>query len=130
MLKFLFKLMIEWGRITNEKRAQKSKYKQEYPGRWVNKGKGKYAEDWQWEDSRDKVKNLRDYWVNVFKQGKNKYLIFVALEKSEFAVEYMSCESLKEVERIIRIYKAYYQVLGEVSVDNEFTSEDAQPEFL
>ncbi|MOA55759.1 hypothetical protein D3C78_1796040 [compost metagenome] len=66
---------------------------------------------------------LKNYWVNVFKQGKDSYLILVAPENSEFALEYVQCETYTEVERAILMYEAYYDNLGKVSVDNPLRSE-------
>jgi hypothetical protein len=118
MFRWLLHLLESWGRHTIEKGTDESKYVPRYQGRWVNKGKG-YHENWVWED---KVVPLRKYWVNVFKQGKDSYAIVVALESSEFALEYVDCNTFKEVERAIEIYRACYQVLGEVSVDKELMS--------
>ena len=122
------KLLLSWGRSTyKEIERRDSTYVPQYSGRWVNKGKKEYDEDWHWVEN---VVTLRKYWVNVFKQGRDSYLIVVAMDCSEFALEYVDCESLGEVETAIDAFTAYYSNFGKVKVDNEFKSEVAEPEFL
>jgi hypothetical protein len=122
MWRSIARILLSWGRRTSDEMERRSNtYKPQYQGRWVNKGnKKKYQEEWEWEE---KVVYLKNYWVNVFKQGRDSYLILVAQENSEFALEYVQCETPTEVERAIKMYEAYYNNLGKVTVDNSLRSE-------
>lgn len=123
MLKALLNLLVSWGRHTESK--EKDTYVPQYNGQWVNKAKGKYKENWQWVEGKSNVVSLRNYWVNVFKQGRSNYLILVAHDNSEMAIEYVECKDAREVEVAIRIYTLGYSNLGKVTVDKSLMSEDS-----
>ncbi|MMZ43594.1 hypothetical protein D1872_51540 [compost metagenome] len=122
MFRSLMKIILAWGKHTTDKYDDKGTYVPQYGGKWVNKSKSRYGEIWEWKEDR-RVTHIKKFWVNVFKQGKDSYMIVVAHDSSEFAVEYLDCETPRDAARAIRMYNAYYKVLGKVQIDDSLLYE-------
>jgi hypothetical protein len=99
--------------LRHKKEVNHSSYIPNPKGHWINKGTV-FDEKWEWWEPKDIHKML---YVSVHgNDNEEGYTIVVDEPSPAVGIEYTECKGQREAEIAVRLYTAYYKVLGSVTL--------------
>ncbi|MCG7344051.1 hypothetical protein MHZ92_07900 [Sporosarcina sp. ACRSL] len=99
----------EWA----SNKYSKDTYTPQYSGKWVNHGTA-IEEDWIWEENLEPFEN---YFINVYNTEEGMYVAKIGTSADNGSIETVECGEYRYVDFGLRLLSAYYNAIGEFSVE-------------
>lgn len=109
----LGKLFLTLGKWVEESDCTPSDYEPKYGGKWVNRGTV-CKERWEWVETN----KFTPVIINVHKIA-DDFILMVSTRESGKAIDTMRCDTQRQLDSSLEVFKKYYSRYGQVYITRE-----------